>query len=192
MKRHEIETLLHTAVEGYDAERAYQERDAWHSLKFRQVIELAAAGKTADGGRNGHLWTLSRATAVRFTYALEAIRPGLKRAGDFAAMYALVDKVGHVTQGVNTRRRSSVTVYDTAFALAANRGFKPLEVHLHASPGKAAALLGLHPDRGRSTLLHKQLPGALRTWEAWQVEDILCELWRLYKKAHQEATQPTG
>ncbi|SDT83097.1 hypothetical protein SAMN05216371_7910 [Streptomyces sp. TLI_053] len=34
-------------------------------------------------------------------------------------------------------------------------------------------------DRPRiEWLLHEQLPDALRTWKAWQVEDILCEFWR--------------
>ncbi|MER5866161.1 hypothetical protein [Kitasatospora sp. NPDC002040] len=174
-----IEAGLVMAIDSYDREGARRERRAWKDLSFEEALDRACLGRTANGSPHTHFQQVLWETRRSFLDVLFPIVAELEAIEGFEPLYNRLDEVGMKVPKVNTSRRRSVIVYDVAFALAANRGFKPGGVYLHSNPGRAARALGLRPEPGKKFMLRKRLPQVPKRYPAWQVEDILCEAWKL-------------
>jgi hypothetical protein len=96
---------------------------------------------------------------------------------DFRAIHRLVKRLVRGIKGLGP-----LYCYDVALRIGARFGRLPREVYLHTGAEKGAKVLGL--DTSKGFLEMSEVPAAFQDREPWEVEDILCLVFKLSKKGY--------
>ena len=102
----------------------------------------------------------------------------IKNAQSFDDLFDLVERISGPIHGIG-----ELAVYDTALRIGARFGLEPTKVYLHAGTRDGAKkLLGINGRR--KTIELEELPAALRSFSAREIEDLLC----IYKDGPDDLT----
>lgn len=129
------------------------------------AIRRAALCERKDGKRHHHQRRIPRALLEHVEAKLQAIRPKLSNAADFAALHRLVDEEIGSIKGIG-----ALTIYDIAHRIGAYFRKAPKLVYVHAGVRVGARALGIRGD----SFDPKILPKPFARLKPSEIEDCLC------------------
>jgi hypothetical protein len=129
------------------------------------VIRRAALSQWRRDKRHPHQRRIPGAILGQAEERLQAIRPSLAKAADFAALHRLVEEeIGRI-KGIG-----ELTVYDIAHRIGAHFGKAPRLVYLHAGTRTGARALNIKGNSFDPGVL----PKAFASLSPAEIEDCLC------------------
>jgi len=151
---------------------AAQEFDDFHRLGFARTFELAGDGKLPSGKHHPHLYRISKAALAEGKARMRRSFESLRSAADFEAIHDQTRQIAALVRGLK-----AMWAYDTAFALAAARGLRPMAIHLHRGTAEGARYFGI---AHRPAWEPRDWPSAFHDagLDAAHLENFLC----IYKK----------
>jgi len=129
------------------------------------AIRRAALSQRRNGKRHPHQRRIPIAVLRRAEERLQAVRPALAKAPDFAVLHRLVEEEIECITGIG-----ELTVYDIAHRIGAHYGKAPSLVYLHAGTRTGARALNVKGDSFDPAILPEPFSGLSPA----EIEDCLC------------------
>ena len=199
MSEDEFSRILEETLEEFDPEWGQAEVAQFQRIpSLVEAIRKAAESTDEEGNvcshqRKQHNFPKWRVSLERAMEELPAAEDRFKACKSFDDIYNLVWEL--VSRFTGLKR---MYCYDVAFRIGAKQELLPEDkVYIHANPLKAVeVILGRKMD-GQYYIHMSDLPKALQIYAAqenllaWQIENLLCHFYKVYKRNHhkKEATK---
>jgi hypothetical protein len=131
------------------------------------AVSQAGLARLPSGKRHQHQRRIPRAALQESRARLLSNLGALRRSRTFDDLLDLVSALIRPIPGIG-----ELAVYDTALRIGARFDVQPKVVYLHAGTRQGARALGFDPRRNKIRI--DELPAALQTLSAREVEDLLC------------------
>jgi hypothetical protein len=162
-----LQSIVRTHIR--DCRPRAEEHLAWFEGQpsLAEAIRTAALALNSRSRRSSHFWRVPEATLQQAYRVLAQNQAQVQGCRGFDRLRALVGQLVGPIKGLG-----ELYVYDTAFRVAANLGFLPDKVYLHAGARRGARALRL--DFRAKALEASHLPKELQGLEPYEIEDLLC------------------
>lgn len=149
--------------------KAMEELEYFKGLPtLEAAIDAVADARKENGALFNHQRHLESSTVEDVRKILMAHRESLERAGDFDALFELVERLLLPVRGAK-----EMYIYDAALRLGAYLRKLPERVYLHKGTRVGAEALGIQVA-DRKWLEVTELPPAFASLAAHEIEDVLC------------------